>query len=138
MAATFHTRSLAAEGHKVSLVLLDGPVGGPRGAFEEAILGQVASDSGEIEVGRQLVDLLVRGGEESPEPRSCRAQLDAFVASNDAVGLEVAREHFSFASVHRVHGGHREILRAGAAAEVADIIARAWVLGEHEVDAGAR
>lgn len=112
------TQHLAAAGQGVALSLLDGPIGGPRGTLESAMLDLESSTSG------RLVSLLATGGEEQIEPVSECASVLLFVASSDTVGVLLAEEHLPGVPVHRLSEGHRGILEQ-AAPEVSRLICAA-------------
>jgi hypothetical protein len=142
---------LEVERWKVQLVLIDGPIGGVRGSFEQALLelhtprrslstarspvaAPVALNEGgdEMAVATQLLTLLSHGGEEPAEPLGRRARVELFIASEDDVGVEMARDHLPQVHVHRVCGGHRDILVGRSASEVGKLISDAWTLKRRE------
>ena len=115
----------------MQLVLIDGPIGGPRGTFEHALLGLASSSrhtqqNDEMVVASQLLSLLAKGGEEPAEPLGRRSRVELFIASEDDVGVDLAREHLPRVHIHRVCGGHREILRGRSAGELAKLVSDAW------------
>ena len=105
------TELLRAEGHSACLILIDGPMGGPIGSFEQAILNtQPHSISG------RLVQLLANGGEECSEND---VAVDLYIASEAKVGLghpaRVAPEREGRARGRLPPGGccvHRLLLRS--------------------------
>jgi thioesterase domain-containing protein len=118
---------LEVEGHKVELVLLDGPIGGPRGSIEQALLGlmtqaEAAQSAGEAAIANRLVSLLTNGGELPPEPLGRRANVSLFVTSNDNVGVDVVNEYLPSVPIRRVNSSHRELLSPRRAAELAQHI----------------
>jgi hypothetical protein len=119
---------LEAAGVEVRLVLLDGPIGGPRGVLEEAILGgSVQNGDGsldEMPEAQQLVTLLARGGESMPKPLGTRAHVSVFVASDDAVGLGLASQYLPHGCMHRVRGSHRALLRRRGASDIGALLGR--------------
>jgi len=147
--------------HKVQLCLLDGPLGGPRGALEEAMLrapqremhpnaeancGGLSEDvagmgQDELSVARQLVSLLINGGEVAPAllrykgaaqaPLHGRhTQVQVFIASEDKVGVESIAANHPEVPVFTVAGGHRDLLRGAQACSVAALLINAWLRDE--------
>ena len=74
-------------------------------------------------VASQLLSLLAKGGEEPAEPLGRRSRVELFIASEDDVGVDLAREHLPRVHIHRVCGGHREILRGRSAGDLQSSLA---------------
>jgi hypothetical protein len=140
---------LEVEQHEVELMLLDGPIGGGRGSLEGAMLSANARDgassnsgssssaglggsTGEMATAMQLVFLLSRGGEETPEPLGRRARVMLFVASDDEVGLDMANEHLRIDVIHRVRGSHRALLGTSGVHSICTLIRKAF--SRHRTD----
>ena len=111
---------LQAEGHSVCLMLIDGPMGGPIGSLEQAILNSKPQS-----IPGRLVKLLTAGGEAQVEDD---VAVDLYVASDAEVGLDTLQEWRPNVKVVHVGGSHQEVLRAPTVAAVATSLAQAAAL----------
>jgi len=154
-------QEIQSHGQQLSLYLLDGPIGGPCGPLEKAMLelgdtpmvgaananlhytgagrsarrrntmsrGNVPTD--ELSVARQLVSLLTRGGERSPELLGTIARVELFVASEDQVGADVLVEYLPHVPVHMLAGRHRALLSGSSACRIGELISFARARDGH-------
>jgi len=102
---------LTDNGPAVSLLLIDGPVGGPLGSLERAILSKRRPDVvNSLEI--RLVALLAEANVTStPETDSASRHSFAFVTSDEEVGLTEFEAAFPAIPVERIAGsGHSKIL----------------------------
>ena len=108
-------RLLVDAGHSVRLLLIDGPIGGPIGSFEESIRAQAPQS-----ISGRLVALLALGGD---GPILEHTAVDAFVASEAQVGVEVLQEASPTTTIVQASGSHQKVLRSPNVATVAAVLA---------------
>jgi len=108
---------LKSMGYSVCLMLIDGPIGGPIGSFEEAVRANSPHS-----LGGRLVALLAAGGDGLVE--ECAAA-DVYVASEARVGIEVIQEASPTTTIVQLRGSHQGVLKASNVAAVAAVLAEA-------------
>ena len=87
---------------------------------------QESASSKSKDTNEALLTLLSQSGEAAAMPLDARVSVGLFVASDDAVGVDVLRDELPHVHVGHVSGGHRDILRDEGAREVGALVSERW------------